>query len=143
MATFLKNINLVSRASTQFLDKKLESGEISGYHCKYIMTVCKNEGLSQDKIAKLMFVNKSNVARQLCYLEERGFILRRQSEEDKRVSLVYPTQKALDLLPVIRRYNEEWRESITAGFTAEEKEILLNLTERLYINAENYLRGGE
>lgn len=117
-------------------------GDISGFHCKYVLTVCNNQGLSQDKIAKLMFVNKSNVARQLGYLEEKGYIERRQSGEDKRVYLVYPTRKALALLPRIRRANEEWRESITQGFSEEEKRVLLNLTERLYANAEKYL-GGE
>lgn len=141
MATFLKNINLVSRASTQFLEERLGDGEIKGYLCKYILTVCNNAGLPQERIAKLMFVNKSNVTRQLAYLEQHGYVERRQSGEDRRVYLVYPAPKALALLPKIRAANAEWRELITRGFTAEEKEALLALTDRLYANAADYLGG--
>ncbi len=139
VATFLKNINAVSRASTQFLDETLSGRDVKGFQCKYILTVCNNAGVSQDKIAKLMFVNKSNVARQLGDLEERGYIERRQSEEDKRILLVYPTEKAIEFLPEIRAANARWRSLITSGFTDEEKEALFLLTDKLYKNAAAYL----
>lgn len=141
MATFLKNVHLVSRASTQFLDGRLGVEGLCGYHCKYLLTVCHNPGLTQDKIAKIMFVNKSNVARQIGYLAEQGFIERVKSNDDGRAYLVYPTQKALQALPLIREANAEWRKSITEGFTEEEVELLSSLTARLVQNAQKFLEG--
>lgn len=143
MATFLKNINLVSRSSTLFLEQTLGGqGLVTGCQSKYVLNACKNPGISQDAMARMMFVNKSNVARQLAALEAAGFIERREDETDRRVSLVYPTERALALLPAIRAANETWREIITEGFTEEEKAQLLSLTERLYANAVRYMEEG-
>ena len=139
MATFLKNIKMVARSATQFSEEQLAKvSDLKGYHTKYILNVCANPGVSQDALAKAIFVNKSNVARQTVALEEMGYIERRHGD-DKRVSLVYPTRKALEILPVIRGINARWREVITEGFSDEEKKILLSLTERLYNNAVKYM----
>lgn len=139
MATFLKNINMVARSATQYSDEQLSKiSDLHGYHAKYILNVCANPGISQDRLAKILFINKSNVARQLSVLEEGGYVERRQGE-DKRVSLVFPTKKAEEMREVIRRINAEWREVITQGFTEEEKEVLLKLTERLCENAVRYM----
>lgn len=139
MATFLKNINMVARSATQYSESRLsEICDLKGYQAKYILNVCSNPGISQDALAKIMFVNKSNVARQIAALEEQGYVERKQGE-DKRVSLVYPTKKANEILPVIRSVNAKWREVITDGFTEEEKELLLSLTDRLYKNAIKYM----
>lgn len=139
MATFLKNINMVSRSATQFCDEQLSNqSDLKGYHAKYLLSVCSNPGVSQDALARILFVNKSNVARQLTVLEESGYIERRQGE-DRRVSLVYPTEKAYRIVSVIKQINAKWREVITEGFTESEKETLLHLTERLYQNAVKHM----
>ncbi len=142
MATFMKNVNLISRANAQFLEEKLGGGRLKGHHFRYVMAVCSNAGVSQEGLARAMFVNKSNVARQLGFLEEEGLVRREKSAEDARAYLVYPTEAALELLPRIRAVNKLWRDNITCGFTAEEVETLSRLTERLVKNAQNYLWGG-
>lgn len=141
MPSFLKNIHMVSRAGTQFLEERLQqSGQgLKGCHVKYLFAVCNNPGISQEKLAGFVFVNKSNVARQLAVLEETGFITRTVSETDARSLLVYPTDKAISCLPLIRSVNAELREAITKGFSEEEKQLLLTLTDRLYDNAVQYM----
>lgn len=143
MPSFLKNIHMVSRAANQFLEEGLlKSGQgVKGCHAKYLFAVCNNPGISQDKLARQVFVNKSNVARALAALEEGGFIERRECESDARSLLVYPTEKAEALLPQMREVNARWREAITQGFSPEEKETLVSLTERLYENAVRYMEG--
>ena len=142
MATFLKNINMVSRSATMYSDGEISKiSPLKGYHAKYILTLCANPGVSQDQLAKTLFLNKSNVARQLTVLEELGYIERHPDPYDRRVSLVFPTDKADEILPAIRSINARWREVITEGFTEGEKEELLRLTQRLYENAMKYMEG--
>jgi len=52
---------------------------------------------SQAEMARQLNVNKSSVTRQLAVLEEKGYIRREPAAADKRILLVYPTQKALDV----------------------------------------------
>ena len=44
-------------------------------HHTYILNVCRNPGISQEALSQLIFVNKSNVARQLAVLEEKGMFV--------------------------------------------------------------------
>ncbi len=141
MATFLKNIQTAARSATVFYENKLmEVCDLKGHQAKYILNLCENPGISQDALAKIMFLNKSNVARQVAALEEQGYVERKQGE-DKRVSLVYPTEKSMKILPVIRSVNAEWRKVITEGFTEEEQNMVIYLTERLCKNAVKYMEG--
>ncbi len=139
-ATFLKNINMVSRAAAQYLEQELfgEYG-LRGYQSKYILAIYNDEGVSQDALSKRLFVNKSSVARQLAQLEEAGYVERRACPTDKRAFELRLTQKGAALVPGIRAVNEKWREVITAGFDEGEKAELLALTDRLYENAVAYM----
>lgn len=79
------------------------------------------------------------MARQIAALEEMGFVRREQSAEDKRVYLVYPTQKSLDLCPEIHRINAEWYNVICQGFTDAENQQLAYLMQKLVANARGYM----
>lgn len=89
-------------------------------------------------MAKHICVDKSNVARQLAYLEKEGFVERRQSPSDGRVILVYPTQKAFDVLPEVKRVTAFWNEYITQDLTKEEKESLSGVLEKIVCRARSY-----
>jgi DNA-binding MarR family transcriptional regulator len=139
MATFMKNITLVSQSAALFRDEKLKEAEVTGYQAKYILAVCNEEGISQDKLAKTLFVNKSNVARQMSALERTGYITRVQSDADRRVYCVYPTDKAKKLYPEIKRINAQWRGKVCEGMSEEEQETLARLVEKLVENAKKYM----
>lgn len=141
MANFIKNINLLSRAQSRYLEKNLNLSDdgIKACHAKYLLTVCNNAGVSQDEFAKIAYINKSNASRSLTSLENGGFILRVPDPDDLRIIRVYPTQKALDLYPRIHKLNVEWREILTEDFSEDEKEFFASLTARLVEKAAEYL----
>ncbi|MCD8286986.1 MAG: MarR family transcriptional regulator [Clostridia bacterium] len=141
MATFLKNINMISNSAARFLEQELPP-HVKGWQSKYVLCVCSNPGITQDGIAKEIFVNKSNVSRQVAALEEAGLFRREADSEDSRVSHIYPTEKAMELREEIRTANARWREIITEGLSPDEKEELYRLTSILYENAEKYMNGG-
>ena len=77
------------------------------------------------------YPNKSNVTRHLAQLEKNGYVERRQSEEDKRVTLVYPNQKAYDILPRVREVVRGWNGYLTEDFTPEEMEQFNAMLSRI------------
>lgn len=139
MATFMKNITLVSQSAALFRDEHLKDAGVTGYQAKYILAVCNEEGISQDKLAKTLFVNKSNVARQMSALEHAGYVTRVQCDTDRRVYNVYPTQKAKELYPEIKRINTQWRGKVCEGLSEEEQEELARLMTKLVENAKKYM----
>lgn len=138
MATFMKNISLVSQSATLFRDAKLKDKGVTGFQAKYLLAVNNEEGISQEKLAKELFVNKSNVARQIVALEEAGYVKRVPDEQDKRALRLYLTEKGKELCPYIRELNAQWRAAVCEGFTEEEKELLACLVERMVTNAQRF-----
>lgn len=140
MPSLMRYINIISRCSSMWRADKLEGTELGEQHYPYIITVCRNPGISQDAIARKLFINKSNVTRSLTYLESHGFVTREQSSEDRRITLVYPTEKAQEILPQIRSIIRGWNSYITEGFTEEELEMYLDMTMRLAAKAADYAK---
>lgn len=139
MASFTKKIALLSQSASLFRDENLLSCGMSGYQAKYVLEVFNNEGISQDALAKTLMVNKSNVARQVCALESSGFIRREQSAEDKRVMLLYTTEKGKQMVPVIREANARWRDILCRGMEKNRQDELSALLDIMVENAREYL----
>lgn len=139
MSSFTKNITTISRCANQFRSDLLEGTGLKGGQHSIITNLCRNPGISQEQLSKLTYMNKSNVARQLVQLEEAGFVVRRCSEADKRVILVYPTEKADALFPVIVDIHHKWREYLTEGFTEEEMSLFSSLLDRMSERARAYV----
>ena len=140
MPALMRYINIVSRCAAIWRADKLEGTELGDQHYSYILVVCRRPGISQDAISRRLFINKSNVTRSLAYLEEHGFVTRERDPEDRRQTLVYPTEKALEILPKVREIIRGWNSYITEGFTEEEMEMYMAMTERIAARAAEYAK---
>ena len=134
----MRCVNRVARSAGLYRGEKLERIGLNGCQHTYILTICRNPGVSQEQLARLIIINKSNVTRQLAVLEQNGFITRVPDEKDRRVLRVYPTQKALDACPVVKQVLSDWQEYVMEGFTAEEREQLTGMMQRVMERADAY-----
>lgn len=127
MDSLMKYINTISRCAMLYRNEKLEHEGLNGYQHTYIIIICNNPGISQDSLTKRIYVNKSNVARQLALLEQNGFVTRQPRKDDKRVMLVFPTQKAYDIYPKVKAFISEWNSFLCEDFSKEERDILVSM----------------
>ena len=131
MNFLMKYVKTISRCFTLYREEELKINELSGYQHPYLRRICENPGISQDQLAKMLHVNKSNVARQLALLEQNGYIVRKESSKDKRQFEVYPLEKGIEIYPRIIEVIEAWNEELLAGFSDEEKQQLFIMLDRL------------
>ncbi len=131
MPSFMRKINIIGRCAIIYRSVNLKDIELSGVHHSYILTLCRRPGMSQEQIARHIYINKSNVTRHLTQLEKSGFIERRQSERDKRMLLVYPTEKAFGVLPRVLEVIRGWNSYLTADFSEEEIEQFNSMLARI------------
>ena len=134
-------IKTIARAGESFNRAFFAALGLGAGHADYIRTVCRNAGITQEELAGHIGVYKSNVTRTLAQLEEAGYIERRPDTSDRRCILVYPTDLAYELLPAIVEAQGEWRSILTDGFSAEEKEQLAELLERMEDNVRRHKLG--
>ena len=139
MSQIIRDITELTRCGSQYRLDQLSPMGLKACHASYLTEICDCPGISQDGLARRICINKSNVARQAAVLEEEGFITRTPSPADKRVMELYPTQKALDLLPQIQSILTCWEECITRDLSEEEKDQISVLLARMKIRAAAHM----
>ena len=131
MHYYLKNIGIIARCSDMYRDDYFREMGLNGRQCVCLLHICKQPGITQDTLSKTLFIDKSNVTRQMNLLEEAGYITRSPAAEDRRQIRVFPTDKALELLPVIREGFRTWREFLNEALSEEEQEFLSLVADKL------------
>jgi DNA-binding MarR family transcriptional regulator len=139
MSQLIRNMTEITRCGVQYRTETLAPLELKACHASYLREICAEPGISQDKLAARICINKSNVARQAAALEEGGFITRIPSPEDKRVMGLYPTEKTIALLPRMNAILDEWENCLTEGIPAEELEVAKRVLERMKTKASIWL----
>ena len=139
MSQIIRDMLEISRCGVQYRSDNLAEFGLKSIHASYLTEICANPGISQDRLAKLIFINKSNVARQVAVLEEDGFVRRVPSAADKRVMELYPTEKTLEILPRIHEMLLRWENCITHDLSEEEKELLTALLGKMSTRAARYM----
>ena len=141
MSQIIRDMTEITRCGAQYRADQLEPLDLKGCHASYLTEICAHPGISQDKLAKRICINKSNVARQAAILEEKGFLTRTPSATDKRIMELHPTQKTLDLLPQISGILKCWESCITDELTEEELAQLARLLAKMKTRASDYMDG--
>ena len=131
MDSLMRSINRAHRCSKRYYNEKLNADGITGNQQIYIFQICRHPGISQEQLSQRIAVNKSNVTRQLCALEQNGFIRRQPSPEDKRVLQVFPTEKAEALYPKVLDIMRLWNSLLLEDFSEDEKSLLLSMMQRV------------
>lgn len=139
MSQIIRDIIEIARISVQYRGDQLAPMGLKSCHASYLTEICAKPGISQDGLARIICLNKSNVARQAAILEEDGFIIRKPSAADKRVVELYPTEKTLELMPQISQVLKSWETRIADSLTEEERQILSDLLAKMKDRATEYM----
>lgn len=142
MPTLNRSVNVIARCAALYRERAFTGTGIGPYDQSYLFYLCRNPGVSQETLARDLYVNKSSVTRHLAHLESEGFLTRVPDEKDRRVLLVYPTEKALDMLPLLRQNARDWEALLTKGFAPGESEQFLALLARAAENAKAAAKEG-
>lgn len=139
MPALMYHLTKIARVATQYRTEQLAPLGLKACHGSYLFAICRCPGITQDQLARRIFINKSNVARQLVVLEESGFVERKPSPEDKRATQVFPTQKALDALPEISRIFREWEAMVAQDLTDEERALAVKMLAKIEDRAGEWM----
>ena len=143
MASVMRKINMIFRASGVFRSDKLKDLDLRPSQHSYVFAISRNPGITQDVLASKICTNKSTVTRQVSNLEKSGYVIRKTNESDRRAVCLYPTQKMLDALPFVRSAVKEWNEYLFEDITDVELEKFNIVLDKLVVRAKKYVDEGE
>lgn len=143
MPAFMRKMNAIVRCGNTYRTERLQTDELGGHHHSFVLAICKHPGLSQDQLARRLCFNKSTVARALTHLEEHGFVTRTPSASDRRVLLVYPTEKMLAVYPEIKAIAREWNCLLSEGIEPEHIALFMDVLDRMDARAKQLTQTDE
>ena len=139
MSRIVCDLTHISRCGGQYRGRLLESLELTPRQASLLMEICATPGISQDTLARRVFLNKSVVARTLAALEEVALVERPTCQKDKRITRLYPTEKALQLQPQLQAIWADCEHFLTEGMTEDEVATLETLLGRLQVQAARWM----
>ena len=89
-----KNISIVYRYSQVFLNPILKEYNLGSGQYTFLIHLFDNNGINQEQLTDLVKIDKANTARAINKLVEKGYVIKKVSEEDKRSYKLYTTEKA-------------------------------------------------
>ena len=143
MPRFMKTLNNISRSQSVFRSERLKAEGICAAHHTFILAICLHSGSSQEELSREICLNKSTVARTVGYLEEKGYVRREANLNDKRSFLVYPTDKMLEIFPLVSNITREWNERISEDIPVEELEAFYSVLSRMEEKAKKLTENRE
>jgi len=132
----LGNLLRISRCFDSYRRQQLRDADIYPALHLFVSHICRHPGCNQETLVEALCVDKTTVAHHLARLEEKGYIERRVAEDDARCRRVYPTERALDIYPQLRRAYDTFYEGLLRDLSPEDRETVARLSEILYQNAK-------
>lgn len=136
MLSFTHSLSLISRCTRMARGAALRAHGVCGGQVPYLLRLGREPGLTQEELSRALCLNKSSVARQVASLERSGLVRREPDPSDRRQQRVYLTERALSLLPEVRRVVSEWNAYLLAELGEEERQHLQEVMERLSERAQ-------
>ncbi|MCG8684251.1 MAG: MarR family transcriptional regulator [Desulfobacterales bacterium] len=134
-----KRVNFLFRITMRHIRGEMKKIGIGASDYSFIFILFFKEGLSQDEMSKIMYVDKSYTARALARLEKLGMVERRPDPDEHRVKRVYLCEKARDLEDDIFRVLMDWQQVLVKDIEHDEFKIIRDGLDKMLDNARSAL----
>ncbi|KIL43351.1 hypothetical protein KP77_30570 [Jeotgalibacillus alimentarius] len=128
-------LSTVHRYSYIFLSKTFAEYGIGQGQIKFLMILFEQDGVTQEHMAGELNIDKATVARAIRKLETEDYVIRKPHESDRRANLIFLTDKAKGIESIIKKEMTHWTETLTHGFSDEERQTAIELLKRMADNA--------
>lgn len=129
-------ISILHRQSQIYFNQALREFHITSAEYAFLLYLYRNNGITQDDLSKYLYIDKSLTARSIKSLEQKGYIIRKKDEHDKRFNRVYVTKKAEKNCSKIRKRVYHWSELLTAEMDETTVDIVYAALETMVNKVE-------
>ena len=111
---------ILHRRSQLFVTQCCKGTGLSITEYVLLIRIYDAEGLSQEELASVLYLDKAVVTRSLTLLEQKGLIRREVDARDRRIRRVYLTEYARTQEAFFQGIIRAWVQYLAAGINAEE-----------------------
>ncbi|MCX7305474.1 MAG: MarR family transcriptional regulator [Hyphomicrobiales bacterium] len=134
----IERLGFLIHDSARLLRKRFEAKGrafgLSAAQWRLMVRLVKEEGVAQARLAELLEIEPISVSRLLDRMEEGGWIERRQDLTDRRVRMIFPTDKSREAFASIKSVAGEVYEAALDGLNQDERRILIKALNAIVTN---------
>ncbi|MDQ7097121.1 MarR family transcriptional regulator [Desulfosporosinus sp. PR] len=129
-------INRTHQKLSNYLTRKFKPYDITPEQWEILNRLWQNDGISQKEISEITLKDQTTLTRILDKLEHKGLIKRQVSPSDRRVFLIFLTDKGRDLEDILVSIAYEVSGEVLQGLSQEEIKQLKALLNRIFANVK-------
>lgn len=137
-----RKISKIAREVSRFTVKAMKEEGIGTAEFDLIHLIRHNPGITQAQIREQLGIDKGAAARRTARLEEKGYLVRKVNEQDRRSARIFATRKAENLKNSkvdIETCCYDW---MLSGLTDRERKKFLVLLDKVYQISKTESRAG-
>jgi DNA-binding MarR family transcriptional regulator len=127
----MNDLAIAHRLSEALFADLLGEEAVTGGQFAYMLVICENPGLSQKELSQRLQIDKGSVTRMMSRLQKKGYIDQQSSKQDKRMSLLYPTELGIKAYRHIAPIAAESERRLSNSLSSQEEEELLRLLQKV------------
>lgn len=128
----------IARLLRKKFDQRARALGLSRSQWQVLVHLSRHEGIHQSGLAEILEIENITLGRLIDRMEEAGWVERRPDANDRRVRLLFTTEKVMPVMERVRAIAEELRNEALAGLPPAERDRLIetlmavraNLSER-------------
>ncbi|MCK4551395.1 MAG: winged helix-turn-helix transcriptional regulator [Tenericutes bacterium] len=117
----------------RFFREKSSGFELSGVEIPYLRKIYKaNESIKMNDIVGESVYHKSHATRAINRLVKDGLVIKEKNPNDLRAYVLSVTEKGKNMAIQVGKVVKEWDDLVDTVITNEEREVLRNITKKIY-----------
>jgi DNA-binding MarR family transcriptional regulator len=124
----------VVRNMNNLHDQKLQQYDLTSSQVSVLCQLWNKDGLTQKEIQENLNLRPASVSGLVDTLSNKGFIVRKHDVEDARLKRLYLTEEGTRVKDLSIEVIKEVENTITKGFSEDEKVIFICWMKKLYNN---------
>jgi len=121
---------------TSYVKSQLAPFNLAPEQNLIMMLLWEKDGRTQNEISEILLKDKTNIARMVGNLENKGFIKRISNEKDRRSLQLFLTQQGKELGSSVIPITEEFNKLVCNGITEEELSEVRRILSKICQNVQ-------
>ena len=130
--------SILYRCNQKYYDKQLQEYDLGYTQFTFLVDIYENEGISMNELAVKGSFDKGTITKSIQKLEQLDYVRIENSEVDKRIKLLFTSEKARSIMPKLYMIRQEWNEYLSSELSEEEKEAYSYAMGKMIEKAREY-----
>ncbi len=119
LLTIARYNGIFNRQTQAYISAAFSSMNISYSEGILLMNLYDNQGINQEELSSMLYIDKAATARSIKSLEKKGYITREVKAKDRRVKKIFLTDYAKSQKEKFSSLIQKWEDFITEGMDTE------------------------